>query len=156
YTFDDLPQEAGAVLEAAAVTAGARARAQELMAQIAVAVLDVDEVVAAVARAFRRDDVVVDEAAHLVVAHDGTIGGVAELPVEDGMPVGDPRLEFRVVVRLAEASRMRELQADDEAVVISGCLPVRLDQGLAQACDGRLRLIRQAELVWVGPTVEAD
>ena len=44
HAGDDLAQEPGAVLEAAAVAAGPVHGAQELVTQVAVAVLDVDEV----------------------------------------------------------------------------------------------------------------
>ena len=66
----DLTQEAGAVLEAAAVAAGPRVRRQELVAQVAVAVLDVHEVEARPLRQDRRAHEVVDEAVELVVGQD--------------------------------------------------------------------------------------
>ena len=57
----DLAQEPGAVLEAAAVRPGPVDGAQELVAQIAVAVLDVDEVEARPLGELRRPDEVGDD-----------------------------------------------------------------------------------------------
>ena len=48
--FDDFAQEARAVLQAAAISAGPVDRAQEFVAEIAVTMLDVDEIVTALPR----------------------------------------------------------------------------------------------------------
>ena len=67
---DDLAHEARAVLEAAAERPGPLVRAEQLVAEIAVAVLDVDEAKARVGRQLRGGDEVVDQPAQLVVAQD--------------------------------------------------------------------------------------
>jgi hypothetical protein len=59
--LDDLAQEARPVLEAAAVGAGTRDRAEELVAQVAVAGLHVDEVEAARLRLLRGAHEILDE-----------------------------------------------------------------------------------------------
>ena len=76
-------QEARAVLEAAAVAALAVARAQQLVAEVAVAVLDVDELKPDGVGAPRGVDEVVDEAVEVVVGHQRDAAG--EALVEDGI-----------------------------------------------------------------------
>jgi hypothetical protein len=154
--FDDLAQKARAILETAAVAARARARAQKFMPEIAVAMLDIDEIVAAVSGSFRSEHVVLDEATDLFVAHDRAIRRIAELPVENGMMIRNPGFKLSVVVRLAEAPRMRELQADDQPGVITGSLLVGFDERLAQAGNGGLGLPRHANLIGVGAPVGSD
>src|SRR5580704_863093 len=129
--------------------------AQELMSEIAMAVLDVDEIEAAFARKFCRGHEIIDEAAYLVVAHYRPVFGVAEFSVEQGVPISDHRLESLMVVWLAEAARMGELQADHEALVAAHRFAMRIDQGFAQAGDRGLRRCRHHELVRVGAPVRA-
>ena len=53
--FDDLAHEARAVFQAAAIGAGPVDRAQEFVAEIAVAMLDIDEIKAALLGPLGRD-----------------------------------------------------------------------------------------------------
>ena len=103
--LDDLAHEARAVFEAAAIRSGPVDGAEEFVAEIAVAVLDVDEIVAALLGALGRDHVVVDQPLDLVVADHRPARRIAELAVEQRVVIGDDRLELGVVVRLAEAAR---------------------------------------------------
>ena len=66
--IDDLAHEARAVLEAAAKRSGTLVGAEQLVPEIAVAVLDVDEPKARVGGQLRGRDEVVDQPAELVVA----------------------------------------------------------------------------------------
>ena len=123
----------------------ARARAQQLVTEIAVAVLDVHEGVAGVAghAAPRRRSV--DQPIEIVVGQQPHAGG--EAAIELRMRVGDLRLRRRVLRRARVAARVRELQADvrDRA---SALAPKRSrcarDERLAQAGDRRLRRRRRA------------
>ncbi len=77
---NDLAQEARAVLEAAAVGTGAVDGAQELVAQVAVTVLDVDEVEACLLGEHRGPHEVGDDLLDLGVAHHGIVApGVVAL-----------------------------------------------------------------------------
>ena len=125
------------------------------MGEIAMAMLDVDEIEAAFARTLRRGHEIIDEAAYLVIAHHRPVFGIAELPVEQRVPISDHRLESLMVVRLAEAARMGELQADHEAFVAAHGFAMRIDQGFAQASDRGLRRCRHHELVRIGAPVGA-
>ena len=60
--------KARAVFQAAAISAGPIDRAQEFVAEIAVAMLDIDEIEAALVGALGCDDVVFDQPLDLVVA----------------------------------------------------------------------------------------
>ena len=127
--------------------------AQEFVSEIAMAMLEVDELIAAGLRLFGGPDVIFDQAADLVVRHHGPRIRIAELPVEDRMAVEDLRLESRVVVRLAETARMGELQADDEAVVAARCRAMCGDQRLAQLRDPGLGVVGEIELARIGAPV---
>ena len=84
--LDDRSEKPGSVLEGPTVAARAVAGAQQLVAEIAVAVLDVDEVEAGSAGQPRRLDEVVDQAVELVIG-------------DHPDPVGEAPVENRVVAR---------------------------------------------------------
>ena len=70
-------------------------RAEQLVPEVAVAVLDVDEGEARLARAHRRGDEVVDQPIELVVGEDRPIVGDADARVEDRVAIGDARRRSR-------------------------------------------------------------
>ena len=111
----DRGEESGAVLEAATVPAVAGARAQQLVPEVAVAVLDVDELKADVVGAPGGIDEVVDQAIDLVVCHQRDAAGKAL--VEDWIDVRRERLGPVPHVRAREAARVRKLQAEIEVAV---------------------------------------
>jgi hypothetical protein len=67
-------------------------------------VLDVHEVEARPLSPDGRGDHVGDEVVYLGVAQDRSVVGDAESGIEQGVPVGDPRLEADLVVGSGEAS----------------------------------------------------
>ena len=150
---DDVAQDARAVLEAAAELAGPRVRAEELVQQIAVAMLQVHEVRAHVPRELRRADEVLDEPLNLVVGEDLRVARDLELRVENRMPERDTRLVGRLPVRFAETSRVCELESDDEVVRRAVTLRVRVLQEADQLSDARLVLLDEDELVRVRAAV---
>ena len=81
---DDFAQEAGAILEAAAVTSGTTPGAEELVAEVAVAVLDIDPAEAGLLREARRRDEILDEAGDLVVVEEDVVARDAELAIQQG------------------------------------------------------------------------
>ena len=125
------------------------------MAEIAVTMFDVDEIETAVLGALGGNDVVVDQPLDLVVADHRPVGRITEFAVEQRMIVGDDGFEFGVVVRLAEAARMRQLQPDHEIAVVAGRFPVRLDDDVAQGRDLALAFRGHGELLRIGAPVEA-
>ena len=125
------------------------------MAEIAVTVFDVDEIVTAGLGALRSDDIVVDQPLDLVVADHRPVGRIAEFAVEQRVVIGDDGFEFGVVVRLAEAARMRQLQPDHEVVVVAGRFLVRVNDDVAQGRDLALAFRGHGELLRIGATVEA-
>src|SRR6201999_2013344 len=154
--FDDLAHKARAVFQAAAIRSRPIDGAQELVAKIAMAMLHVDEIVAACLGALGRDDEVFDQPLDLVVADDGPILRIAELAVEQRVIIGNDGFELGIVIGLAEAARMRELQTDDDiaAVAAHGFL-VPGDGDLAQAGDLALALRRHGELLGIGASIRA-
>jgi len=113
--FDDFAEEAGAVLETAAEFAGALEGGEEFMAEIAVRHLDVDKVEPGFFGKLCRSDEVADDVAQLVVGDD--VGRRAVKPfVEQRVTVGGDRFELRVVVRMAVAAGVGELEPDIEVV----------------------------------------
>ena len=134
---------------------GRRLGREKLVAQVAVTVLQVDEVEADVARVLRGDHVVVDELADVAIAHQRIVGRETELAIEDRMPIEDHRLHPRLVVGLAEASRVRELQSDHEIVVVAHRLAVPRHERLAHRRDLGLGGFGHQQLVGIGAAVVA-
>ena len=113
---DYLAQDAGAVLKRAAVPAGPRAGAEKFVQQIAVTMLEVDEVRPRPGGEPSGADVVADKTGDLVVGPYLVVAGNVKFRVEDWMPIGDSRLEFGFLVGTAEASRVRELKANRQVI----------------------------------------
>lgn len=105
--------------QGSAERAGPAAGGEEFVAEIAVAVLEIHEIEAAGLRAPSGGDVIVDEPPDVVVRHHRIVFRDAEFPVEHRVAVEDHLLELAIVVRLAEAAGMGELEADDEIVVVA-------------------------------------
>src|SRR5207247_1592681 len=108
--LDDLAQETGAVLQRASVGSFARVGAEELMAQIAVAVLQVEELEPEFTRETSRADIISNDAADLSICEERVVRRDAELAVQDRMAIQDARLHPVLPVRPAEPPRMRELE----------------------------------------------
>src|SRR5207244_2156240 len=101
---DHLAQEARSVLERAAVIAGTRLRREELMAEVAVAALQVDEIEAEPIRTLRRRDVIVDQRAQLADRRFGA--RIEHQLVRIGAAVGADR------DRLAAPDELRAREAE--------------------------------------------
>src|SRR5436190_4078262 len=134
---DDAPQERSAVFEAAAVRSRSVDRAEELVQQVAVAVLHVDEVVSGAGREHGGAAERLDQLVKILVRqHDGGVG--PDAAVEDRMVVREARL--RRAGRARPASGVCELQPDDEPFGVAVCIRVRFDEFGAQGrevVDGR-------------------
>ena len=106
---DDLAHEARAILEAAAERSRTLVRAEQLVPEIAVTVLDVDEPKARVGGQLRGRDEVVDQPADLGV---GQHADRRRKPaIEHGIGDRGQRFGTLVQVRLRETARVRQLQA---------------------------------------------
>ena len=152
----DLAQEPGAVLEAAAVLAGAVDGAQELVAQVAVAMLDVDEVEAGPLGEPGGPHEVGDDPLDLAVAHDGVVAGGVVALVEQRVMVQGARLGAAHVVGVRDAPRVGELDADVEVVDRVEMGGVRSHQQVAQPGDVGQRLLEHDELTGAAPALGAD
>ena len=153
--LDDRAQEAGPVLEAAAVAAGPVVRREELVAQVAVAVLHVHELEAGALGQHRGPHVVLGQPVEVLVGQDPDAGG--EAPVEDGVGEGHERLRTVPGVGPAVAAGVGELQAHHE--VVRGALPEALLVGghevVAQAGERLPGRGVDHELAGVGAAVVA-
>src|SRR5262249_31062737 len=116
---DDVAGQARAVLQAAAVAPRPRLRGQQLVQQVAVALLDVYELEPDPLGQLRRGHVMIDQPAQVVVVEKRVIrvndpaGRLVHdrARVEDGVVEGDQR------PAVAVAAGVRQLQADDEVIV---------------------------------------
>ena len=125
------------------------------MPQIAVAMLEINELKTAIPGALGSHHEVVDQLADLAVAHDHDVLLGAELAVQQRVVVEHTGLHPRIVIGLAETARMGELQTDHEILVVSHGLAVRLHQRFAQAGDVGLVAGVHDQLARIGTAVMA-
>jgi hypothetical protein len=145
---DQAADEPGPVLQRAAESPGAFAGAEQFVEQVAVALLQVDEVEPERGRPLRGGDVAVREPFQLGVGDQGAprAGALAGLLVEHragiehGVVLGDHGAADAV------APGVGQLQPDDEVAVVPEGPPVRPSAGLQQPGDLRGGLLRQKEL----------
>ena len=83
----------------------------------------------------------------------GKLGGESQPSVQNRMAVEDSRRGPVVRVRTAVASRMRELQPDQEAVVGAGEMAMLLDQNLSQMSQAAFGMRGDHELIGIGAPV---
>ena len=152
---DRLTQEARAALEISAIAPRALNRAQKLMTEIAMTVLDVHECEACALSDPGRAAEVCDEASNRVVAEHRVIGRQVELAVEPGVMVQDSRLQPLLVVGPGEAPRVCELQTDQQIVAPSEARFVLPHQRLTQRREPAERGFVRDELVGVRTPIMA-
>src|SRR5439155_21951237 len=92
--------------------------AEQLVAEIAVTVLDVDEAKADALCELCGADVVFGQPLKIVITEQDRIivGRDVEFAIEDRMVICDPRRELGLVVGLAESSAVGELETDQKIV----------------------------------------
>src|SRR5262249_7383982 len=123
----DFSQEAGAILEAAAVFAFAGVGGEKFVAEIAVALLDIDEIEAEFCGDAGRAMKIFDDRFDFGVGEDGKIGREFEFAVENGMAVWNFGLGIVVGVGAGVAAGMGEWQADKQAIRGAGSALVFFD-----------------------------
>src|SRR6266516_6635455 len=109
--------------------------------------LDIDKIRANIPRDLCGSDVAFDKLLDLAVGEHLRVARDVELFVEDRMPVSDARLHAELIIRLAEATRMRELKADHQVIGRSIALLVCADENLAKLGEVLLVLLDDDELV---------
>ena len=154
---DHPPEERGAAVEVAAVGTGAIAGRQQLVEQVAVAVLHVDEVEPGPPGQHRGPHVVVDQGVELGVAEHRRVarrsGLEPDAAVEQRMAVGDARA--RRAVGPAPTARVGELQAHDRPGGRATGVGMGRHQVVAQRGEGVDRVVADHELAGVGAPVGA-
>ena len=147
---DHAAQEARAVEEPAAVTPLAFPGGEQLVAQVAMAVLHVHEGEPRLLGQARGGHEIRDQAVQLLVGEAANL--TREAAIQDRVRVGDEGLRAVRGVGPREAAGMGELQADVEVGVGLGTetLAVRADEMLAQPGQALLRLGADLQLVRVG------
>ena len=148
-------QEARAILERASERPFARDRAQELVSQVAVAVLDVYEVGATAFGDAARPDEQVDNPPHLVVAQDRIVLRNAELAVQEWVAVEDLGFEARLAGS-REAARVGELKPRQQVRVRTEIGVMYVEQFGMQSLERVLCLRPDHELARVGAAVGCD
>ena len=123
------------------------------MQQIAVAMLDVHEVRARLARNLCGADVALDEFLDLIIRPHLAVAGDVELAVENRMPERHARLHAELVVRLAEAPRVRELETGDQIVRRAELLRMGALEDGDEFPQSRLVLLDDDELIRIGASV---
>src|SRR5262249_30328662 len=131
---------------------------EQLAEQVAVALLQVDEIEPGAERERGRLDVTILEAIQLVVGDQRVIGprrGAGGL-VDDR-----PRIEQRVVLRKdppgdAVAARVRELEADEEVGIVAPRLAMRGAANLEEVLQSADMALVADELTRVGPPFRDD
>ena len=81
------------------------------------------------------------------------VTGYLERSIEQGVAIGNARLEAEFVLGLAEPPRVGELEPDHQIAGIAVSLLVSLYQRLAQGGQAGFVRFVDDELVWVGATV---
>ena len=152
----DPAQEAGAVLEGAAELPRPREARQQLVAQVPVAVLDVDEVESRLAGDAGAGDVELDQTVQFLVRDRLLAGADPEPAVQDRVAVGDDRLRAVLAEGPAEPPGVGQLQACHQAFVGTEPLPVSAPEQPVQLGDAAGRLRGADQLVRVGPPLGAD
>ena len=119
-TLDNLTQEARTILETSAVAPGTGVSAEKFVAQVAMAVLYIDEVEAQPTGQERGLVEVFNDGLDLRVGQHGKIRGQSQPPIEEGMMIENAWLRATVRVGAAVAAGVRKLQTDQQAVVGAG------------------------------------
>src|SRR5262249_4388691 len=132
YPLGDLSQKPGAILEASAIVSISSMRAQELMTEVSVAMLDIDKIESDLASHFSGVMKCFYDPADLCVLQNRIVLWNLEPRVENRMMVENAGLRASQSVGMAEASRVGQLQADDQSVYGTRCLSVFLDKLFAQ------------------------
>jgi len=112
-SFDDQPRKARAIFKAAAELARAGVGAKQFVAEVAVAMLDIDESEPDAPGRAGGADVIIDQAVDVIVADDRRIivRIDAQFAVQDRVMIEDSRLEL-LLSWAAEAPAVRQLQTD--------------------------------------------
>src|SRR4029077_5871642 len=113
-------QKTRAVLEAPAIRPAASVRAQEFVTKITVAMLDIDEVKTKLPREHSRAVELLDDGLDFAVGENRIIVWQFQATIEQRMAIQDAGLWAIVSTGTAEATGMRELQADEQPVVGAG------------------------------------
>ena len=145
--LDDPGEQPEAVVERAAVAAGAVAGGEQLVEQVAVAVLDVHEVEAGVGGEPGGVDVALDEPVQLLVVQDRR-GACADAPVQHRVALD--RARRRLPRRATPAARVGELQTDHQVVGAAVGLAVGVDEVGPQRAEVVDGVRADDELVGVG------
>src|SRR5712664_1676071 len=135
----DFSQKSRTILEASAVWPSPRMRAQEFVPQVSVAMLDVHEVEAQFTRHFSRAMKLFDDRADFRVRQKRIVTGQPQFSIQDRMMIENARLRLVACIRTRVASRMRQLQSDQQPFVRTRRPPVFLDQDFSQSRQSLLR-----------------
>ena len=123
------------------------------MAQITVAVFQVNELKTTVPSTLGCHHKVIDQLANLAVRHDDDVFLWAKAPIEQRVLVQHPGLHAAFKVGLAKTPRVGQLQANHQVFVAAHAFAVGLYQALSQLRDTQLCLRVHDQLLGVGATI---
>ena len=110
------------------------------MTQIAVTMLDVDEIESQILGEFSCPMKICDDRFYLAVCEKGVIGGRSNPLIQNRMMIQNARLEFCVMVRPTVSPRMRQLQPDQQPILRTGCADMFVNQYASQLGQSRSRM----------------
>src|SRR4051812_34272561 len=113
---NNFAQNASPVFKRAAESPGTRLRAQELVQQVTVAMLDVDEICAYIPGDPGGANIALDQLLDLRIGEHLFIAGHLELLVQNWMAIRHARFHPELIDRLAESARVGELKANHQIV----------------------------------------
>ncbi len=149
-------QEARAVFKAAAKITGTGVGAQQLVPEVAVAVLDVNELESCLSGQGCSRHELPGKGFQLAVADDWVIVWDTKFAIQVRVMVSDYRFQLILAIGTRKTPGMRELQADQQVIAFLESLDVFLNKCLAQNNESRQVGFDDHELVRIGTPVRAD
>src|ERR1700730_13329950 len=116
-TLHHLAQKSSSILETPPVAAGTGVAAEKFLTEIAVAMFDIHEVEAQLPGHQRGTMEVVNDGFYFRVGQDGKVSRQPQPSVQERVVVENTRLGAAVRIGTAVATRIRQLQTDQQAVV---------------------------------------
>ena len=148
-TADNFAQEAGAVFETASIASRAIETAEELVAQITVAVLDVDEIKSQISSNCCSVYELFNQVVDLKIGKDADFVGAATPLVKNRMMIESDWLKLVLGVWSGKTPRVGELEPDQLIVILAKRFAMGLKEFRSHMADFSLGLFMKPKLIGV-------
>src|SRR5260221_13523351 len=118
-SLHDFAQESRAILKTSSVPPFPSVRAQKFVPQISMAMFDVDKIKTKLPRGARRTMELFNDPANLSVGKQWKIARQTEPAIQNRMEIQNARLRPMLRIWVAEAPRMRKLQANQQSRILT-------------------------------------